>query len=215
MSAASAPGPSAGKRAQRQQAGRDFRRGAILEAAARVFAEKGLEGASVRDIAGAAGYTPGAIYFYFSGKEEIYGEILAGSLGALVHEVKEAIADAGGAAEAARAGPLAFFRFYRERPEQLDLAFYLVKGIRPRGLTPELNRQLNGRLITLLTPMAEAVRVFAGDTQDAANEEAVAAVTHMCGILLMRNSGRLGTLGFDPERLAGKYLDEMAARLRR
>jgi AcrR family transcriptional regulator len=204
---------SAGKRAERKQAGRDFRKRAILEAAARVFADRGLEGASVRDIAAEAGYTPGAIYFYFSGKEEVYGEILARSLSRLVRDVKDSINRARTAEEAARAGPRAFFVFYRNRPEELDLSFYLVKGIRPRGLTADLNRQLNGRLITLLTPMAGAIRRYSGLDQDDANTEAVAAVTHMCGILLMRNSGRLATLGFDPEALADKYLAEMAARL--
>jgi len=43
----------------------------LLAAAARVFAEQGYEGASVGDIAKAAGYTKGAVYAHFSSKQEM------------------------------------------------------------------------------------------------------------------------------------------------
>jgi len=43
----------------------------LLAAAAKVFAEQGYEGASVGDIAKAAGYTKGAVYAHFSSKQEM------------------------------------------------------------------------------------------------------------------------------------------------
>jgi len=43
----------------------------LLAAAAKVFAEQGYEGASVGDIAKAAGYTKGAVYANFSSKQEM------------------------------------------------------------------------------------------------------------------------------------------------
>jgi AcrR family transcriptional regulator len=48
------------------------RRQQILEAALDVFAEQGLEGATTKEIAVRAGVTPGLIYFYFPGKEELF-----------------------------------------------------------------------------------------------------------------------------------------------
>src|SRR5689334_5241543 len=48
------------------------RRQQILEAALDVFAEQGLEGATTKEIALRAGVTPGLIYFYFPGKEELF-----------------------------------------------------------------------------------------------------------------------------------------------
>jgi len=48
------------------------RRQQILEAALDVFAEQGLEGATSKEIATRAGVTPGLIYFYFPGKEELF-----------------------------------------------------------------------------------------------------------------------------------------------
>jgi AcrR family transcriptional regulator len=48
------------------------RRQQILEAALDVFAEQGLEGATTKEIAARAGVTPGLIYFYFPGKQELF-----------------------------------------------------------------------------------------------------------------------------------------------
>ena len=48
----------------------------MLDAARTVFAEAGIEGASIREIAKKAGYTPGAIYSYFESKEAIYAALL-------------------------------------------------------------------------------------------------------------------------------------------
>ncbi len=201
------------RRSARHAAAREHRRGIILDAARRVFANKGLDGASIREIAEAAGYTPGALYFTYAGKEEIYGDVLASSLADLAHTVKDAAHAAPDVDSRLRAGPLAFFDYYRDHPIELDLSFYLVRGIQPRGLTPEINRQLNGRLIALLQVMADAIAAYDGVTLEAANQEAVAAATHMCGLLLMEKSGRLGTLGFEARAMAETYLDQLAARL--
>lgn len=47
------------------------RREQIIEAALRVFAHKGFNGATNKDIAKEAGITPGLIYHYFANKEEL------------------------------------------------------------------------------------------------------------------------------------------------
>lgn len=50
---------------------RQLTREALIDAAAEVFAEKGYAGASLEEIAASAGFTRGAIYSNFSGKEEL------------------------------------------------------------------------------------------------------------------------------------------------
>jgi len=54
----------------------------LLAAARRVFAEQGYEGASVGDIAAAAGYTKGAVYANFGSKEDLFLELARGMLAA-------------------------------------------------------------------------------------------------------------------------------------
>jgi AcrR family transcriptional regulator len=44
----------------------------ILETAGRIFAERGFEGTSVRDITDEVGTSPAAVSFHFRGKEQLY-----------------------------------------------------------------------------------------------------------------------------------------------
>ena len=51
-------------------------RAALVDAAAKVFIERGFTGASVEAIAAEAGYTRGAFYANFASKEELFVEVL-------------------------------------------------------------------------------------------------------------------------------------------
>ena len=63
-------------RTRRRQAVDTVKRELIRSAAKKLFAEAGLDGTSVREIARLAGYTTGAIYFHYANKEELYADIL-------------------------------------------------------------------------------------------------------------------------------------------
>ncbi len=52
------------------------RRGQILRAALAVFSHKGFHGATIREIASAAGLAEGTIYLYFPSKQEILRDVL-------------------------------------------------------------------------------------------------------------------------------------------
>jgi AcrR family transcriptional regulator len=58
-------------RAQRRES-----RDELLTAALRVFAERGYRQAGVDEIAAAAGYSKGALYWHFSGKEDLLAALL-------------------------------------------------------------------------------------------------------------------------------------------
>src|SRR4051812_4970750 len=57
-----------------QERRRQHTRDLLLDAAEQVFAKRGFEGASLEEIAETAGYTRGAIYKHFGGKEELFLE---------------------------------------------------------------------------------------------------------------------------------------------
>lgn len=84
-------------RESRKEAVSRHKRELILDAARSVFAEEGLEGASLRAIATRAGYTPAALYFHFDSKEAIYAEVLRQSLASLGDAVSAAVATTRGA----------------------------------------------------------------------------------------------------------------------
>jgi len=55
---------------------RERTRDALLDAAGRVFVQRGFAGASVEAIAAEAGFTRGAFYSNFASKEELFAELL-------------------------------------------------------------------------------------------------------------------------------------------
>jgi AcrR family transcriptional regulator len=71
------PEGTAPKRRRMTQAeAKEQTRQQLLAAAASVFARKGFGGASLEEIAETAGYTTGALYYNFAGKEELFLELL-------------------------------------------------------------------------------------------------------------------------------------------
>ncbi|WP_435741921.1 TetR/AcrR family transcriptional regulator [Nocardioides sp. SYSU DS0663] len=82
------PPPQAGARADvRRRPAREEVRRAVLDAAAQVFARQGIDGASLDDVAAAAGFTKGAVYSNFGSKE--------GLVAALVEDRTSAYLDLG------------------------------------------------------------------------------------------------------------------------
>src|SRR3569832_1444228 len=74
----------------------DKRRDAILAAAARLYAERGFQGASVADLAKACSTSKSLIYHYFPSKDDILHAAMAAHLDALVAAAEDA-SRAGGA----------------------------------------------------------------------------------------------------------------------
>lgn len=198
----------------RREAVRDFKRAAILAAAKDIFARAGLEGATIRAIAQEAGYTPGAVYFYFDTKEAIYADILSDSLLSLHQAVSAASATAPDDPSRLRAVVRAFFDYYRDRPQELELGFYLFQGLRPRGLSRTLDRALNSRLIAVLMRIRSAIIRYGKLRPLAAHRETVATMCHISGVLLMAQTGRLKTLDADSGLLIDHFIDGLLAKLR-
>src|SRR5512136_513761 len=53
-----------------------YRRQQILDAAQQVFAAKGFDGASIKDLAKAAQVSPGLLYWYFKDKTDLLASLL-------------------------------------------------------------------------------------------------------------------------------------------
>ena len=191
----------------------DVRRALVLDAARAVFEKLGIEGASIREIARAAGYTPGAIYFYYDSKEAIYGALLAESLERLNDKVAQAVTGALDPAAQLEAKASAWFDFYADNPRELDLGFYLVQGMRPRGLNATLNEQLNSRLRDALQPCEAALQAL-GLTGDAALRETTALFAHGVGLLLLKHTGRIRMFGQDATLLFDAYVIGLLERVR-
>lgn len=81
----------------------EFRAAEILEAACQVFARKGFAGASVDEIAEAAGLAKATVYNYFRSKQELYRKALHRGIAGLVEETRRNVEAAPTTAEKVRA----------------------------------------------------------------------------------------------------------------
>jgi AcrR family transcriptional regulator len=195
------------ERAKRKRARHDVKRAAIFAVAKRVFLEEGLEGASLRAIARACGYAPGALYAYYESKEQIYADILRDSLDRL-KAATERGAKARDAKASLRGAVRAFCGFYRDNPHDLDLSLYISQGLGPRGLTPELDKELNERLTNTLKVLGEAlmrVRPKMSARQCQMHQQTL--LSGLMGVLLLERTGRLSRLKSDPKKLLDRHID--------
>jgi AcrR family transcriptional regulator len=200
----------------------ETRRAMVLEAAKEVFEEEGLDGASIRAIAKKAGYTPGAIYSYFPSKEAIYAALLSDSLVRLRNEVLAAVgankSQAKGkstsaiAATMVMAKSLAWFNFYSANPKDLDLGFYLFKGMQPRGLSGDLNTALNAQLLSALEPAEQALRAM-GLTEIQALRANTNVFAHGVGLLLLQHTGRIRIFEQDAVSLFTTHLRDTCEKI--
>ena len=88
----------------------------LLEAAEEVFAELGYHDASIVKITEAAGVGQGTFYLYFSGKKEIFDELVVDLNQRVRHAMREASDRGTTRIEKERLGFAAFFRFTAEHP---------------------------------------------------------------------------------------------------
>jgi AcrR family transcriptional regulator len=201
------------KRKSRREAVSGHKRELILDAAKQIFAEEGLEGASLRAIAVRAGYTPAALYFHFESKEAIYAEVLKTSLASLGATVDMAIAKTRTPALRLKAAAMAFFRFYAENPGDLDLGFYLFRGgMKPAGLGHERDVVLNAALEAALRPIADAA-IELGASRQKANLLMVDCFAHATGLLLLLHTGRIRMFGGSAPDLMEAYVKDRIAHL--
>lgn len=69
-----------------------IRRRQVLTVASELFAKKGFEATSIRDIATAAGMMSGSLYYHFASKEDLYIAVQDASISKIFNAVSGAIA---------------------------------------------------------------------------------------------------------------------------
>jgi TetR/AcrR family transcriptional regulator len=209
------PGPDrfALAREDRETALRQTRSRLILEGAWKVFARDGLDGATMRAIALEAGCTTGAIYPLFPSKEAIYAALLAESLQRLFNHVRVAAERQHESAARLRAGALAFVEYYRARADEVTLGLYLWHGVRPQGLSRDLDSELNRRLGDTLALLQTNIGELAKQKPGTARHEVAALFAFLIGALVVNQTGRLKTLGSSLDRIVELHIAALTDRL--
>jgi len=121
MKAATAPPASSNAKPKIREARRNLYRQAILDAAEKVFAEQGFEGAKMQDIAAEAGISLGTLYGIFDGKTALYSEIQSTRGGEMLEQIAREVERADGVLEFTLVGIAAYVRFLIARPNYLRM----------------------------------------------------------------------------------------------
>ncbi len=129
----------------------DARRTQILDVAVDVFGQGGYYGASMNDIADAAGVTKPVLYQHFDSKSDLYRALIDDVGDRMIEAITEATAVAKNGREQTELGFLAYFRWVAQRHDE----FMLIYGGGARH-DAEFNDQLriiSDRVSEAITPL--------------------------------------------------------------
>lgn len=98
-------------------------RAKVLAAARRLFSEGGYEGATIRDIAAAAGMSTGAVFANFTDKSDLFREIMRADLEELLEVMRDAVGSARNVEDALLRVFGAGYSFYRSEMPLARAAF--------------------------------------------------------------------------------------------
>lgn len=93
----------------------------LIAAARTVFARRGFHGASVEEIAAEAGFSTGALYSNFDGKEALFLALMDHEIDAYAQEIATAVDGLSSVAERARDGARHWMEIVEREPEMLML----------------------------------------------------------------------------------------------
>ena len=151
-------------------------RAALLDAAALVFAERGFREATVDEIAERAGYSKGAVYWHFSGKDDLFAALVDQRVDSATWEMVELLESAPPGQDM---GPEASRRFvellHGERELLLLYHDYWSQAVRD----PALRRRYAARRAHLRERVGQALQArieHLGGPADAFDPQAIATV---------------------------------------
>jgi AcrR family transcriptional regulator len=169
----------------------------IVATAEEIFAERGLAGARMDEIARAAKVNKALLYYYFRSKEELHRFVLEALLSQLRAGVGEAGAGAPSAGKRLSAIVDHFFDFVQRHPNYPRL---IQREIMSRGpnmgwIVSEYYRPLHGRLVRLIEEGISAGEFRRVDARNAAVTVVSIMVHYFAAAPVLRS-----VLGHDPLR---------------
>jgi len=133
----------------------------LLTAARSVFARGGFHGASVEEIASEAGFSTGALYSNFEGKEDLFLVLMEREIEEHAREIAAAVRGHASVADRATGGAQQWMTMIEREPDVLLLFMeFWAYGVRDETVRPKVAARF-AQVRELLTKLiAEAVREF-------------------------------------------------------
>ncbi|RBQ14193.1 TetR/AcrR family transcriptional regulator [Spongiactinospora rosea] len=154
----------------------------LLAAAAQVFAEHGYAGASVDEIAAQAGYTIGALYSHFSGKDELFLTLFDLHAAGHLRDIEEIIRQCTGDPDFTALGD-----YLATLADNDSCRWALESEFRRHAMTrPELMARLAERRAAGQTAIAGLMPCRRPGTAQCAEDDAALVITQLEGLILQR-----------------------------
>jgi AcrR family transcriptional regulator len=185
-----------------------YTRERLLDAARRVFASNGFHGASVEEIASAAGFSTGALYSNFDGKEDLFLALMEREIDEHARVIADGVAKRSSVAERAAGGARAWMTMIEREPELLLLFMeFWAYGVRDPHVRPKVAARF-AQVRELLTGLiAEGARELDLELELPAEQLAVAIDAMADGIARQK----LADPAAVPDDLMGKVLSLLLA----
>jgi AcrR family transcriptional regulator len=133
----------------------------LLAAARGAFARNGFHGASVEEIASEAGYSTGALYSNFDGKEDLFLVLMEREIDEHAREIAEAVRASASVAERATGGARRWMTMIEREPELLMLFMeFWAYGVRDAQVRPKVAQRFAQMRQVLTSLVADSVRDF-------------------------------------------------------
>jgi len=175
----------------------------LLAAARSVFARSGFHGASVEEIASKAGFSTGALYSNFDGKEDLFLVLMEREIDEHAREISEAVRARASVAERATGGARRWMTMIEREPELLLLLMeFWAYGVRDAQIRPKVAAQFAHMREVLTRLIAESVREFDLELDIPAEQLAIAIDALADGIARQK----LADPGAVPDELMGRVL---------
>jgi AcrR family transcriptional regulator len=149
-----------GPRLTREQS-RANTRDRLLAAARGVFARSGFHGASVEEIASEAGFSTGALYSNFDGKEDLFLALMEREIEEHAREIEDAVRERASISERATGGARRWMTMIDREPQLLLLFMeFWAYGVRDPQVRPKVAARFAQMRQVLTRLIADGVREF-------------------------------------------------------
>jgi AcrR family transcriptional regulator len=202
------PPPAAGAPRMTREQSRANTRERLLSAARSVFARRGFHGASVEEIASEAGFSTGALYSNFEGKEDLFLVLMEREIDEHAREVSEAVRARASVAERAAGGARQWMTTIEREPELLLLFMeFWAYGVRDPAVRPKVAERFAQVRRTLTELITDGVRDFDLELAIPAEQLAIAIDALADGIARQK----LADPDAIPDELMGRILGLLLA----
>jgi AcrR family transcriptional regulator len=180
----------------------------LLRAARSVFARNGFHGASVEEIASEAGFSTGALYSNFTGKEDLFLVLMEREIDEYAREISDAVRTRASMSERATGGARQWMTMIEREPDVLLLFMeFWAYGVRDADVRPKVAARF-AQVRELLTKLiVDGMREFDLELDIPAEQLAVAIDALADGIARQK----LADPDAVPDELMGRVLSLLFA----